>query len=162
MVIEMLNTNDLPAGYRLVSRLPNLGFEGQELFVLVSDKLLYLISKGPSLVPSMEDEPGLDVYQSEFPLSSVAWFIDTVESSIWRSSAEGGISAGKYHVVDKFDCEDLKISRDMNCGARYQKGISWKNFSRKPYGSSYGYQEKQLTDQVLREGGLLDILRKLL
>lgn len=157
----MLNTNDLPVGYRLVSRLPNSGFEGQELFVVVSDKLLYLISKGPSLVPSMADEPGLDVYQSEFPLISVSWFVDVVENSIWRSSAEGGLPAGKYHVVDKFDGEDLKVSRNMNCGARYQKGISWKNLSRKPCGSSFGYQEKQLTDQVLREGGLLDILREL-
>lgn len=155
----MLNTNSLPANCRLVSRIPNLGFDDQELFVVVSDKLLYLISKGPSLVPGMEDEPGLDVYQSEFPLTSVSWFVHAVENLIWRSSQEGGLSSGTYHVIDMFDGEEIKVSRDMNCGGKYQKGISWRNLSRKPCGSTFGYQEKQLTDQVLREGGLLDILR---
>ncbi|MCK7597578.1 hypothetical protein M0G74_09900 [Microbulbifer sp. CAU 1566] len=161
MADKMLNTNSLPEGYRLVSKLPNLGFDGQELFVIVSENILYLISKKPALIPDMADEPGFDVYQSEYPLSSVSWFVDVVENSIWRSSAEGGLPAGKYHVVDRFGGEELKVSRDMNCGARYQKGISWKNLSRKPTGSTFGYQEKQLTDQVLREGGLLNILRSI-
>ena len=157
----MLNTDNLPSGYRLVSKIPNLGFEGQELFVVVSESLLILITKAPALIPGMADEPGLDVYQSEFPLNSVSWFVDSVENSIWKSSAEGGLPAGQYNIVSNFDGEEIKISRTMNCGARYQKGISWKNLSRRPCGSDFGYQEKQLTDNVLREGGLLDVLRSI-
>ncbi|MCX2843203.1 hypothetical protein OQJ59_16455 [Microbulbifer thermotolerans] len=154
-----LNTDNLPNNHRLIYRNQNLGFANQELFVVISDTLLYLITKAPSLSPDQEDEPGLDVYQTEYPIKSIPWFIDTVENKIWRSSKDGGLPSGQYSITNTIDGEQLKISRDMNCGEKYQKGISWKNLSRVPDYSAFGYQEKQLTDEMLLEGGLLNLFK---
>lgn len=151
----LLSTNDLPSSHKLICSIPNLGFPNQELFVVTSDKLLYLITKAPALIPGQEDEPGLDVFQAEYPIQAIPWFIDAVENKIWTSSKEEGLFASQTSITNRIDGEHLKVCRDMNCGNKYQKGISWKNLSRTPANSSFGYQEKQLTDKVLLEGGLL-------
>lgn len=151
--------DELPAGYTLIGQAKNIGFEAENLFFVRSEDHLYVVSKSPVLSFQKEDEPGIKVVQSVFPIAAASWFVEVVENQIWKSSRESGLAEGVYHVDKEIDGEKIKVSRDMNCGARYQKGISWRNLSRKPIGRSIGYQERQITDDALTEGGVLDILR---
>lgn len=155
----LLNIGGLPVGYTMIGQAENIGFETESLFFVRSENYLYVISKSPVLSFQTEDEPGVKVAQSVFPISAANWFVEAVENQIWRSSREGGLTEGVYYVDKEIDGEQIKVSRDMNCGARFQKGISWKNLSRKPIGRGFGYQERQITDLALTEGGVLDILR---
>ncbi|WP_078082687.1 hypothetical protein [Microbulbifer mangrovi] len=158
----LLHTDRLPSGYAMIGQAENIGFDAERLFFVRSDTHLFVLSKSPVLSFQKEDEPGIKVAQSVYPVTAAAWFVEAVENQLWKSSKEGGLPEGVYHVVKEIDGEEIKVSRDMNCGARYQKGISWKNLSRKPIDRNFGYQERQITDQALIEGGVLDILRKVI
>lgn len=157
----LLNTDKLPKDFKLIAVLKSLGFsEKEKVYVVTSPDQLIFIEKAPALLPDKADEPGLDVYQTEFPLKAAPWIVDTIENKLWRSSAEGGLPSGTTHLKELVECEDLKIRRVMNVGAAGQKGFALFNFSRAhPTLKSKTYQEIQFTDMLLREGGLLDVLR---
>ena len=107
----LLNTTNLPLGYSLVAEKDYLLFQNQKLFIVNSDKDLVFIKKKPSPYPNHEDEPGLLVYQKEFPRAAAAWIVDTIENRLWRSAVEGGEPSGKNSVTEVVAGEKLTLRR---------------------------------------------------
>lgn len=161
----LLRTDSLPLSYSVIAEMNNLGFINQKLFIVTSKEELIFIKKAPTMFPDepeKNDEPGLHVFQTEFPLAAAPWIVDTIENKLWRSAAEGGLPSGTYHYDEIVGGEDLRVRRSMNVGAQGQKGFSLLNFSRPHLKFSFeNYQELQVTDMLLREGGLLDVLRRI-
>lgn len=156
----LLRTDSLPEQHFISAELDNLGFEDELIFVITSPDDLILLEKSPAMFPNNADEPGLDIYQTEFPIEAVSWIVDSIENKLWKSEQEGGLPSGTYHTKTDIRGETLKIRRSMNVGGPGQKGFSLQNMSR-PHkkDSSMDYQETHVTDLLLREGGLLDILK---
>lgn len=157
----LLNTSSLPAGYRNVEELDYLLFSNQRIFIVSSDNELVFIKKAPSPYPNYEDEPGLLVYQTEFPRAAAAWIVDTIENRLWRSAAEGGEPSGKNSVRELVAGETLTLRRVMAVGDDRDKGFILINSSRHSVNFDEDYQDIQFSDRLLKEGGLLNVLRKL-
>jgi hypothetical protein len=157
----LLNTNSLPSGYKNIAELDYLLFAKQRLFIVSSDKKSVLIKKAPSPYPNYEDEPGLLVYQTEFPRTAAAWIVDAIENRLWRSAAEGGEPSGKNSVTESVAGEKLTLRRTMAVGDDRDKGFVLINSSRKSVSFDEDFQEIEFSDRLLKEGGLLDVLRKL-
>ena len=119
------------------------------------------IKKAPSPYPNYEDEPGLLVYQTEFPRTAAAWIVDTIENRLWRSAAEGGEPSGKNSVTESVAGETLTLRRTMAVGDDRDKGFVLSNSSRNSVIFDEDHQEIEFSDRLLKEGGLLDVLRKL-
>lgn len=156
----LLNTSSLPAGYKNVDELDYLLFARQRIFIVSSDNELVFIKKAPSPYPNYEDEPGLLVYQTEFPKAAAAWIVDTIENRLWRSAAEGGEPSGKNSVTETVAGEKLTLRRTMAVGDDRDKGFVLINSSRKSVSFDEDFQEIEFSDRLLKEGGLLDVLRK--
>lgn len=157
----LLKTDSLPVGYRNIAQMDYLLFPKQRLFVVLSDNDLVFIKKSPSPYPNHEDEPGLLVYQKEFPRIAAAWIVDTIENRLWRSAAEGGEPSGKNSVTEAVAGEKLTLRRTMAVGDAREKGFVLINASRKSVNFDEDYQEIEFSDRLLKEGGLLDVLRGL-
>ncbi|WNO10468.1 hypothetical protein [Teredinibacter sp. KSP-S5-2] len=155
-------TDNLPDGYSVVTDMDYI-YPKQKLFVVVGSSELVLIVKKPSPYPDEEDEPGgLLVHQTEFPRAAVHWIVDVVENRLWKSEAEGGLPSRQNFVDEDVAGENLKIRRSMNVSGPSEKGFFFINFSRPDRRIvSAEYQEIQITDTLLREGGLLDVLKSL-
>lgn len=157
----LLKTHNLPSGYRNVAEMDYLLFPKQRLFVVTSDSDLVLIKKAPSPYPNYEDEPGLLVYQREFPRAAAAWIVDAIENRLWRSAAEGGEPSGKNKVTEVVDGETLTLRRTMAVGDAREKGFVLINANRKSVDFDADYQEIEFSDRLLKDGGLLDVLRSI-
>ncbi|WP_445768125.1 hypothetical protein [Rheinheimera sp.] len=157
----LLKTNILPAGYRNIAEMDYLLFPKQRLFIVLSDNDLVFIKKSPSPYPNHEDEPGLLVYQKEFPRTAAAWIVDTIENRLWRSAAGGGEPSGKNSVTEVVADEKLTLRRTMAVGDAREKGFILINASRKSVNFDEDYQEIEFSDRLLKEGSLLDVLRQL-
>jgi hypothetical protein len=157
----LLHTNNLPTGYQVVSEMDYLLFPNQKLFVLNSDKDLVFIKKKPSPYKHKEDEPGLRLFQTEFPKAAAAWIVDTIENRLWRSAAEGGEPSGTNSVRETVTGETLTLRRTMAVGDDRDKGFILINSSRKSVSFDEDHQEIEFSDRLLKEGGLLDVLRRL-
>lgn len=157
----MLNTSNLPIGYSLVAELDYLLFAKQRLFVVLSDDDLVFIKKKPSPYKHKEDEPGMRLFQTGFPRAAAAWIVDTIENRLWRSAAEGGEPSGKNSVTELVAGEKLTLRRTMAVGDAREKGFILINASRKSVNFDEDYQEIEFSDRLLKDGGLLDILRNL-
>ena len=134
-------------------------FAKQRLFVVLSNDDLVFIKKSPSPYPNYEDEPGLLVFQTEFPRAAAAWIVDTMENRLWRSAAAGGEPSGKNSVTEVVAGEKLTLRRTMAVGDAREKGFILINASRKSVNFDEDYQEIEFSDRLLKDGGLLDILR---
>ena len=156
----LLKTNSLPASYRNIAEMDYLLFPKQRLFVVSSDNDLVFIKKSPSPYPNYEDEPGLLVFQTEFPRTAAAWIVNTIENRLWRSAAEGGEPSGKNSVTEVVAGEKLTIRRTMAVGDAREKGFILINASRKSVNFDEDYHEIEFSDRLLKEGGLLDVLRQ--
>jgi hypothetical protein len=156
----LLHTNNLPTGYQVVSEIDYLLFPNQKLFVLNSDKELVFIKKKPSPYKHKEDEPSLRLFQTEFPKAAAAWIVDTIENRLWCSAAEGGEPSGKNSVTETVAGEKLTLRRTMAVGDDRDKGFVLINSSRKSVSFDEDFQEIEFSDRLLKEGGLLDVLRK--
>ncbi|NMH64108.1 hypothetical protein [Shewanella salipaludis] len=160
--MQLLHTDKLPAGHKLIAKLDYLLFEDETLYIVVSDTDFYLIKKIPAMFPEDADEPGLDVIQTGFPRAAAAWMIDAIENKLWKSAAEGGLPSGSYHLKEDVAGETLKIRRTMHVGAEQEKGFVLLNFSRPHLKfTEQNFQEIDVSDRLLREGGLLDVLKSL-
>ena len=96
----MLNTANLPSGYRLEAEMDYLLFDNEKLFIVASDDELVFIKKSPSPYENRQDEPGLLLYQTEFPRVAASWLINTIENRLWKSATEGGEPSGKNSVTE--------------------------------------------------------------
>ncbi|WNO60361.1 hypothetical protein [Rheinheimera sp. MMS21-TC3] len=157
----LLHTDNLPAGYKLISEMNYLLFPNQKLFIISSVQELIFIKKKPSPYKHKENEPGLRIYQTEFPRAAAAWIVDTIENRLWRSAAEGGEPSGKNSVREQVAGETLTLRRVMAVGNDRDKGFILMNSSRPSVSFDEDYQDIQFSDRLLTEGGLLNVLRKL-
>ncbi|MBU2115280.1 MAG: hypothetical protein KKE94_16060 [Gammaproteobacteria bacterium] len=157
----LLQTSNLPKDYKVIAELNYVLYEKQRLFIVCSANSVVFIIKTPSPYPNHEDEPGLLVFQTEFPRTAAAWIVDTIENRLWRSAAEGGEPSGKNSVTEVVAGEKLTIRRTMAVGDAREKGFVLITASRKSVNFDEDYQEIEFSDRLLKEGGLLDILRQL-
>jgi len=156
----LLQTSNLPSEYKVIAELNYVLYEKQRLFIVCSANSVVFIIKTPSPYPNHEDEPGLLVFQTEFPRAAAAWIVDTIENRLWRSAAEGGEPSGKNSVTEVVAGEKLTLRRTMAVGDAREKGFVLINASRKSVNFDEDYQEIEFSDTLLKEGGLLDVLRR--
>ncbi|WP_240474894.1 hypothetical protein [Rheinheimera baltica] len=157
----MLNTANLPSGYRLEAEMDYLLFDDEKLFIVASDDELVFIKKSPSPYENRQDEPGILLYQTEFPRVAASWLINTIENRLWKSATEGGEPSGKNSVTEVVAGEELTVRRVMAVGDDRSKGFVFINASRDNVKFREDFQEIQVSDRLLKEGGLLDVLRQL-
>ena len=105
------------------------------------------------------DIPNYYVYQLEIPLKAISWLIDSIENKFWNSAKEGGLPSGQYKLKEVVVNETLALYREMNVGAKNQKGFRLANFSRPSRKFDDNFQEFFITDALLIDGGLLDKLK---
>ncbi len=160
--MQLLHTDSLPAGHRLIAKLDYLLFKDETLYIVASASDFYFIKKSPAMFPEDADEPGFDVFQTGFPRAAAVWMVDTIENKLWKSAAEGGLPSGTHFVDEDVAGENLKIRRTMHVGADQDKGFVLLNFSRPSLLSEWkNFQEIDISDRLLLEGGLLDVLKRL-
>lgn len=159
--MTLLYTANLPAGFYLLSEMDYLLFNDEKLFVVASDNDLIFIKKSPSPYENRQDEPGMLLFQTEFPRSAAPWLINTIENRLWKSAAEAGEPSGKNSVTEVVSGEELTVRRVMSVGDDRSKGFVFINASRNNIKFRENFQEIQVSDRLLKEGGLLDVLRKL-
>lgn len=157
----LLHTDNLPSGYQVKASMDYLLFADEKLFVVASDNELIFIKKSPSPYENRQDEPGLLLYQTEFPRAAATWLVNTIENRLWKSSSEGGEPSGKNSVTETVAGEELTVRRVMAVGDDRSKGFVLINASRDNKKFRESFQEIQVSDRLLKEGGLLDMLRKL-
>ncbi|MDP5141603.1 hypothetical protein ORJ00_02470 [Rheinheimera baltica] len=157
----LLHTDNLPSGYQVKASMDYLLFDDEKLFIVASDDELVLIKKSPSPYENRQDEPGLLLYQTEFPRVAASWLINTIENRLWKSATEGGEPSGKNSVTEVVAGEELTVRRVMAVGDDRSKGFVFINASRDNVKFREDFQEIQVSDRLLKEGGLLDVLRQL-
>lgn len=157
----LLHTDNLPSGYQVKASMDYLLFDDEKLFIVASVNDLIFIKKSPSPYENRQDEPGMLLYQTEFPRSAATWLINTIENRLWKSAAEGGEPSGKNSVTEVISGEELTVRRAMSVGDDRSKGFVLINGSRNNIKFRENFQEIQVSDRLLKEGGLLDVLRKL-
>lgn len=138
-------------------------FDDEKLFIITSADELVSVKKALSSYPGREDEPGGTlIYQTEFHRKAAAWIVDVIENRLWRSEAESGLPSGQNYADEDVAGENLKIRRSMNVSGPGEKGFNFINFSR-PHRTlkSKDYQEIQITDELLKERGLLDVIKRI-
>ena len=155
----LLHTSNLPSDYKVIAELSYILYEQQRLFIVGSENSVVFIIKTPSPYPNYEDEPGLLVFQTEFPKAAAAWIVNTIENRLWRSAAEGGEPSGKNAVTELVAGEKLTLRRTMAVGDSREKGFVLINASRQSVNFDEDYQEIEFSDRLLKEGGLMDVLR---
>ncbi|GAB57051.1 hypothetical protein [Rheinheimera nanhaiensis] len=157
----LLHTDNLPTGYQVKANIDYLLFDNEKLFIVASDGELVFIKKSPSPYENRQDEPGILLYQTEFPRVAAAWLVNTIENRLWKSAAEGGEPSGKNSVTEIVAGEELTVRRVMAVGDDHSKGFVFINASRDNLKFKENFQEIHVSDRLLKEGGLLDILRRL-
>lgn len=157
----LIHTNNLPPGYQIECEQDYLLFANEKLFVVTSNDELIFIKKSPSPYENRQDEPGILLYQTGFPRVAATWLINTLENRLWKSAAEGGEPSGKNSVTEVVAGEELTVRRVMAVGDDQSKGFVLINASRDNIKFRENFQEIQVSDRLLKEGGLLDALRQL-
>ncbi|SFC77807.1 hypothetical protein [Pseudoalteromonas denitrificans] len=160
--MQLLNPFQLDKNYQILYDRPSLNEnEEDETFkVIIGEKLLILQNICPPTFG--EDIPGFSVDQIELPYIANQWLINTIEDKFWKSAAQGGLPSGTYSYKEEVNGEKLALYREMNVGAKNQKGFRLTNFSRpsRIYDDD-DFQDFFITDLMLLEGGLLDALKQL-
>ncbi|HCV01536.1 hypothetical protein L1264_12615 [Pseudoalteromonas sp. APAL1] len=156
--MELLNPFNLSKKYEQVFISQNIGFENEEFFLLKdSNQIIFLVIAPPNF--GHPDIPNYYVYQLEIPLKAISWLIDSIENKFWNSAKEGGLPSGQYKLKEVVVNETLALYREMNVGAKNQKGFRLANFSRPSRKFDDNFQEFFITDALLIDGGLLDKLK---
>lgn len=98
-------------------------------------------------------------YQFEMPLSGIRWFIDVIDTKLFKSPDEGGLAANKLSYEDLVGGEDLHVMRTMGGGDR--PGYVLTNASRRSHIAERNMQQLDLPDHWLFQDGLMDYLKEL-
>lgn len=161
--MELIDTQNLSSSLKELGTI-NYSYSPGEFFLLFSNEnTLYLLRKYPSKpmivrgVSYETDEPGYDLAQLELPISATSWLIDTIENKFWKKASEGGLAGDTLHVDSEIDGENLRIRFSPNCGDEGIRGLTIENYSRK--GRYVDWMEMQLPYTLLREDGMLDLLK---
>lgn len=161
--MELINTQNLSSDFKPLGRIDYTHNPGEFFLLFTSKNVLYFLRKYPSkpmLIRGVSydtDEPGFDLGQFELPISALPWIIDTIENKFWKKASEGGLSGDVLHVDSDIEGEELRIRFSPNCGDEGIQGFTLKNYSRK--GRYVDWMEVQLPYTLLREDGMLDLLK---
>lgn len=97
--------------------------------------------------------------EREVPLAAAPWIVETIEMGFWRSPAEGGFPADVHVATREIAGEILELRRGWGIGGPGEPGVTLTNQSRK---SALGLpQELQFSDELLINGGLINVLKNL-
>ena len=99
-------------------------------------------------------------YQNEFPLTSLTWFIDTIENKFWNHKPEAKALPGEVNEVNIIRDEKIGINPMRHCCAENLFGYSFWNASRKDYITELPPQSWEIPKYML-ENGLMDQLKKI-
>lgn len=161
--MKLIDTNNLSEDFKQVGKIYYQHNPGEYFILYVRGKVLYFLRKYPStpmLVKGVlydTDEPGYDLGQLELPINALPWLIDTIENKFWKKASEGGLPGDTLHVDYIAENENLRIRFSPNCGTEGVQGVTLENYSRK--GRHVDWQEMQLPYSLLREDGMLDLLK---
>lgn len=100
-----------------------------------------------------EDEPGICVWQIEFPKTALPWIIDSIDNGFWKKPSEGGFNSDVLHIESIIDGHNLLLRFSPNCGSYQWPGIKLENYS-VPWGDRH-YSSMDMPNNLLREHGLL-------
>ena len=163
--MNFIDTNNLQEDMTCVGKI-NYTFNAGEFFLLyIKEKTVYILRKYPAK-PKMirgklvkTKEPGYNLGQFELPVTALPGLIDTIENKFWKKASEGGLPGDVLHVDAIIDEEDLRVRFSPNCGDEGIQGFTFENYSRN--GRSMNWQEMQIPYTLLREDGLLDLLKSI-
>lgn len=163
--MQVIDTNNLSAEYKFIGKVNYSGNPGEYFLLFCKDSTLYFLNKYPATpmiikgVSHPTHEPGYNLAQFEVPIKSLPWLIDTIENKFWKKASEGGLPGDVLHVDAIIDEEDLRVRFSPNCGDEGIQGFTFENYSRK--GRSMNWQEMQIPYTLLKEDGLLDLLKNI-
>lgn len=161
--MNFIDTNNLPADFKQVGRVDCSYNPGEYFLLIICSRILYFLNKYPATplvvkgVSYDTDEPGYDLAQFELPTNALPWLIDTIENKFWKKASEGGLPGDVLHVDNIVEGEELRIRFSPNCGGEGVQGFTLENYGRK--GRAQNWQEMQLPYTLLREDGLLNLLK---
>lgn len=98
--------------------------------------------------------------QTEFPLSSIPWFIDTIEKKFWSGKPSPDQLPGDVSESCILNDEKIGINPMKHCCAENLFGYRFWNVSREDYITELTPQNWQIPRFMLEEG-LLDQLKKI-
>ncbi|KPZ59322.1 hypothetical protein [Pseudoalteromonas sp. P1-7a] len=159
--MNLLNPFNLESHYSIFFSADHIGFDDEKLFIVLDSKNTIFLGLTPAKFGN-PDIPNYYVYQLEIRKESIKWLIDCIEKKFWLSAAQGGLPKGQYSYKEDVDGETLALYREMNMGAKGQKGFRFTNFSRPNRKRDKKFQDFFVTDIMLIEGGLLDELKKII
>jgi len=159
--MKLIDPFNLPENHQLIHESESLGASDEDFKIIMSHTTIYLQQLTKPLF-GKSDIPNYDVYQIELTISACHWVAKTIEHKFWKNDSQGGLPKGIYTFKETVDDERLALYREMNAGAKNQKGFRLTNFSRpsRTY-KDENYQDFFITDLQLIEGGLLDILKRI-
>jgi hypothetical protein len=100
------------------------------------------------------------VNQSEFPLQTLPWFIDTLEDKFWNHENDANSLPGDVSESTVIEGEKIGINPMRHCCAENLFGYSFWNSSRRSYLSKRSHHNWQIPRYMLEEG-LLDKLKNI-
>ena len=161
--MELIDTQNLSTNYKPLGKIDYTYNPGEHILLFSSKGILYFLIKYPAkpmLVKGVSyntDEPGYNLDQFEIPMNALPWLIDTIEKKFWKKASEGGLAGDVLHVDNEVEGENLRIRFSPNCGDEGIQGFTVENYSRK--GRYVDWMEMQLPYTLLREDGMLDLLK---
>jgi len=161
--MHLLNPFKLDEKYQLIYNQASLNDnEDKRQYNIILGKKIFVLQKVFPTLFGKEHIPGFQIFQIELPLIASTWLTDTIEHKFWVSAAQGGLPTGTYSYKEEVNGEKLALYREMNVGAKNQKGFRLTNFSRpsRIYDDD-NFQDFFLTDIMLLDGGLLNALKKI-
>ncbi|MAR92478.1 MAG: hypothetical protein CML06_16600 [Pseudomonadales bacterium] len=162
--MRLIDTKNLPSDTVQLARIDFSENSGEHFLLFRREETLIILNKYPAQPWKLRDkwidtdEAGYNLSQLELPIKALSWIIKTIENDFWKKPSEGGLPRDALHVDNVIENEDLRIRFTPNCGAENVKGLTIKNYSRK--GKGRDWQEMQLPYSLLREDGMLDLLKK--
>ncbi len=157
--MNLINPFELPKECNLLFDKPSLGYK-DEFFKIIQQDDLYIFQTVAKAQFGVGDFGDFDVTQIELPKTVISWLADSIENKMWKSAIKGGLPSGAYSIKEVISDEKFGLFREMNVGAKSQKGFLFTNYSRPSRNISFKkVQDFYLTDVMLLDGGLLDFLK---
>ena len=158
-----LNTDALPANHVVEAAVQDPVMTDYTRFVISAPDTLIILSKivADKRISSKEDEPGLWLEQAEFPLIALPWIVKTVEDKFWQLPTHGSLANDVLHIDGTIAGEQLRIRHVPKCSDDGETGIKLQNLSRPAVNGRANIQSVLLPNKLLRQTGLLHMLKNL-
>lgn len=101
------------------------------------------------------------INQSEYPLSSLGWIIDTLVNEMWAPSSPIDLTAESLSFKDIFEGEEIGISPMLHCCAENLFGYNIWNASRRSHLSDSPPQNWHIPRYMLQDEGVIEKLKQI-